>query len=135
MTHTEFENFLDRYGSNIDDWPEIYQSQASVLVQETPHLRSLLLRQATIENQIQLMNKKAPSSLRRKIVNQIKTTEPMDVFINWLSFSLVRTTIALIVPVFIGMGLGSVVGSGEHLQSEMDTISYTQYLLESEYEI
>ena len=59
----------------------------------------------------------------------------MDRLLNWLSLSFARTAIALVLPIATGMVLGGMFGSEAQLQTEVDTISYTQYLLESENEI
>ena len=85
--------------------------------------------------QLRLFNDKAPSQLQNRIISQIETTEPMDHLLSWLSFSFARTAIALLLPIATGMVLGGMFESEAQLQSEVDTISYTQYLLESENEI
>ena len=135
MTPIEFETRLDQYGSNLDYWPKTVRDQASIVIREKPQLKNLLYRQAAIENELRASDLKAPSYLKDKILGQIEPRESMDLFVNWLSFSLARTAIALLLPIATGMSLGSLMNSQEPLQSDMDTISYTQYLLESENEI
>jgi hypothetical protein len=135
MTPIEFETRLDQYGSNLEHWPKTVRDQASIVIREKPQLKKLLYRQAAIENELRVSDLKAPSYLKDKILGQIEPRESMDLFVNWLSFSLARTAIALLLPIATGMSLGSMMNSEEPLQSDMDTISYTQYLLESENEI
>ncbi len=135
MTPIEFETHLDQYGSNLDHWPKTVRAQASAVIKENPQLTSLLHSQAAIENQLRLLDEKAPSHLKGNILGQIEPTEPMDRVVNWLSFSFTRTAIALLLPIATGIGLGGMMDPEEQLQSELDTISYTQYLLESENEI
>ena len=135
MTPIEFETHLDQYGSNLDHWPTSLRAQASAVINENPTVKSLLQRQEAIEKQLKLINDKAPSYLQNKIIGQIETTEPMDRLLNWLSLSFARTAIALVLPIATGMVLGGMFGSEAQLQTEVDTISYTQYLLESENEI
>jgi len=135
MTSIEFETHLDQYGSNLDHWPTSRRAQASVVINENPTVKSLLQRQEAIEKQLRLIDDKAPSYLQNKIIGQIETTEPMDRLLNWLSLSFARTASALVLPIATGMVLGAMFGSEAQLQSKVDTISYTQYLLESENEI
>ena len=135
MTSSEFETHLDHYGANLDNWPISLRVEAYAVVAEKPLVKSLLQRQDAIEKQLTQINEKAPSYLQRRILGQIETMEPMDRFMNWLSFSFARTAIALVLPIATGMILGGMFGSEEQLRSDLDTISYTQYLLENENEI
>ena len=135
MTSSEFETYLDRYGANLGNWPISLRVEAYAVVAKKPVVKSLLQRQDAIEKQLTQINEKAPSYLQRRILGQIETMEPMDRFMNWLSFSFARTAIALVLPIATGMILGGMFGSEEQLRSDLDTISYTQYLLENENEI
>ena len=137
MNITEFENHLDRYGANIDNWPKELSKAGLLLINSDSKDARKLHESAKHMEKILDGFKQLPASdgLKKSILNRIRFQSPAtldnrlsDYFAQWIMGAVWRPTLCAIVPLVLGFSAG-LSNIGESIDNGQNDLNETVALL------
>lgn len=111
MDDDTFEDSLDRFGPDLDRWPDHHASAARPLLQRSASARELLAEARALDAALDdlLPIVPAPLGLRARVLANLPTRET---FFEWLTITVWRPAALALVPLVVGFGVGLNVAQG-----------------------
>jgi hypothetical protein len=107
MNTETFAEYLDRWGSELEDWPSVQQSAARELLTTSKRAMQLLGEARAMERWLASANDhQAPADLARKIIEQIPADDPWQGLLDWFSAALWRPALAGACMLLLGFATG-----------------------------
>ena len=98
---------LDRWGSDLHDWPEAAATQAKRLLESSPAAKRLMQKTVALELALtQLGEHRATPGLDVKILEQLPPKDDLQRIVDWLAGALWRPALAAAIPLALGFALG-----------------------------
>jgi hypothetical protein len=76
LTLEEFQSLLDRFGGDLNSWPELYRLSASTFITESVEAQELMRRAEAVETGLR-NPPKAPSGLSDRVVAEALRRSPI----------------------------------------------------------
>ncbi len=140
MNIEDFEDGLDRYGADLDAWPEELSTAAHALIasNDPVSFRASELVRATVDLDTLLTGASttahpAPPYLRNRILANLEHAEEVDPvgrLLRWFGDSLWRTAITALLPLIVGFGAGVFTEGQSDNLAEIDGLVYSENMQE-----
>lgn len=106
----ELAEALDRWGSDLDDWPNSAASEARRLLQSSPEAARLMQETAALEIELtQLREHRATPGLDERILAELPVRDGIQRILDWLTGALWRPALAATIPLAFGFILGTTI--------------------------
>lgn len=106
----ELAEALDRWGSDLDDWPNSAASEARRLLQSSPEAARLMQETAALEIELtQLREHRATPGLDERILAELPVRDGIQRILDWLTGALWRPALAATIPLALGFILGTTI--------------------------
>ena len=105
MTLDEFENSLDRWGSNLAAWPEPARSEGTSLLRESEAARRELAHAQNIDDLLAATHR-APASVRQEIVDRVAANDVWQRLAEWFANTLWKPALAAACTLALGFAIG-----------------------------
>lgn len=106
----ELAEALDRWGSDLDDWPNSAASEARRLLQSSPEAARLMQEIAALEIELtQLREHRATPGLDERILAELPVRDGIQRILDWLTGALWRPALAATIPLALGFILGTTI--------------------------
>ncbi len=106
----ELAEALDRWGSDLDDWPNSAASEARKLLESSPEAARLMQETATLEIELaQLREHRATPGLDERILAELPVRDGIQRMVDWLTGALWRPALAATIPLALGFILGTTI--------------------------
>ncbi len=103
----ELAEALDRWGSDLDDWPNSAASEAKRLLESSPEAARLMHETAALEIELaQLREHRATPGLDERILAELPVRDGVQRIVDWLTGALWRPALAATIPLLLGFILG-----------------------------
>jgi anti-sigma-K factor RskA len=111
MDENKFEQTLDRWGSNLNDWPEAERQAAKTLLAQSQNVESLLETEHRIDAALSKLREHTVSpELEQRILARLTLADPDrdpgQRTWSWLTASVWRPALLAGVPLIFGFALG-----------------------------
>ena len=110
MDDETFEDCLDRFGPDLDRWPD-HHAGARTLLERSAPARALLAEARALDAVLDdlLPSVGAPLGLRARLVANLPSRRP---WFEWLTIAIWRPAALALVPLVVGFGVGLNVAEG-----------------------
>lgn len=106
----ELAEALDRWGSDLEDWPNSAASEARRLLQSSPEAARLMQETAALEIELtQLREHRATPGLDERILAELPVRDGIQRILDWLTGALWRPALAATIPLALGFILGTTI--------------------------
>jgi hypothetical protein len=136
MKLDEFEQLLDRYGSEVGAWPAELADAGNALLGDSQDANRLRDQQAEVETVLARgRSHAAPAYLSARILaNLPASTTPFEALAEWLSNSVWRAAATAMVPLIVGFGAGALVGGDATDFAGVESLVYIENLEELDFD-
>lgn len=119
MTIREFEYQLSRYGTELDEWPEVERRQAEMLLEANADARVVLDNERVVNSTLGALSGLEPSPLLLSRVFEIPITHPHHVEgAGWVWRNLARVGLSFAAIMLCVGGLSGWLSAGDSLVAE-----------------
>ena len=103
----ELAEALDRWGADLDTWPDSAAVTAKRMLESSPRAARLVQETAALETQLrQLREHRATPGLDARILAGLPARDGLQRMVDWLSGALWRPALAAAVPLALGFIIG-----------------------------
>ena len=111
MTTEEFADCLDRWGSDLEQWPALQQDSARNLLATSKQAAEMLAEGRRLDDLLTNLQEnadghRAPMGLQRSILEQLPPHDPLQNALDWFSAALWRPVLAAACTLLLGFALG-----------------------------
>lgn len=119
MDDETFEHFLDRFGPDLDRWPDNHAAEAKRRIEQSAHAREAHLEALEIESVLDhlLPSVAAPLGLRTRVLANLPEREA---WLEWLTVKAWRPVALALVPLVVGFGVGLNAAQGADATEDAD---------------
>ena len=105
MDDETLEDSLDRFGPDLDRWPDHHRAAARILLERSATARELLAEALELESTLDdlLPSARAPLGLRTRVLANLPAREA---WFEWLTVKAWRPVALALLPLAIGFGVG-----------------------------
>jgi hypothetical protein len=109
MTTERFPECLDRWGSDLESWPETDRQAAKRLLGTSERARELVAEASDLDHWLSSITKhRAPPGLEQRILNRLPAQEFGQHVLDWFAAALWRPTMAAACALLVGFAIGIV---------------------------
>ncbi|MDE0055443.1 MAG: hypothetical protein OXP28_17495 [Gammaproteobacteria bacterium] len=126
MTNEEFRECLDRYGSDLERWPDGQRGVGRAFADTVPGRRELDAARAFDALLAETSSVPEPLGLRERILANVRSEgRPMDL-VSWLFAPLWRPAALAVAPLALGFTVGFTYPETDSLEEAVAVIAFTE---------
>ncbi len=135
MNVDELEHGLDRWGSDLDSWPDEERKAALALLERSERARALLVHGRALDGWLdEGRTHRAPAQLKQKILAQLPRADIWQRAADWFASALWRPALAGACALALGFATGTLLPteSEDTLIDDVAGLAFTETYLEFE---
>lgn len=120
MTSDEFGDCLDRWGTNLEDWPSSPRAAGTALLASSQQARELLAEAQRLDRWLaDSRDHRATLGLERRILERIPQQDLLQHTVDWFSTTLWRPALAATCMLLLGFAVGlALPGAGNDVMAD-----------------
>lgn len=135
MNIDDFEQGLDRWGSDLDSWPDPERDAASMLVERSERARALMVQGQALDGWLdEGRTHRAPMQLKQKILDQLPRPDIWQRAADWFASAFWPPALTGACALLLGFATGTLLPAAneETLIDDVAGLAFTETYLEFE---
>ena len=132
MNSSEFEDYLDRFGSDLTVWPAMLGEEARQLLKSDETVQAVYQAALDMDELLaDTMQVSVPLGLRTRVLAQVENAPKRTLLDQWLQF-MWKPIVAGVLPLVVGFSLGVVEPDNlTEIENSLADVTFVEYSIDN----